>query len=308
VTADPAPLPPCPPLLPPLLLLLLLQEWWNATTVGEYWRLWNMPVHKWMLRHVYFPLIRHKVPKFHAGEVGGWMGGADGWVGGWRGWVGGWRVIKRPDGTLHAGGRGALYCLTKRESLLFASCQQDPQHYPGVLCRPPVPLPLPAGLMVFFVSAVFHEVLVGVPLHMLRLWSFWGLMAQVRGVGKLWVGSRVVGWVWASGWWLRTKLLVAFSWACSGRACTACWEALQKFLLVFQPPHPSTPPRPTPPTTLPQVPLMIATEWLKARFRSDRVGNIIFWVSFCFVGQPLAMILYYHDHRQGYTHPFAGLP
>lgn len=45
-----------------------LQEWWNATTVGEYWRLWNQPVHKWMLRHVYFPLLRHKVPKFYAGE------------------------------------------------------------------------------------------------------------------------------------------------------------------------------------------------------------------------------------------------
>lgn len=35
--------------------------------------------------------------------------------------------------------------------------------------------------MVFFVSAVFHEVLVGVPLHMLRLWAFWGLMMQVGG-------------------------------------------------------------------------------------------------------------------------------
>ena len=53
---------------------------------------------------------------------------------------------------------------------------------------------------------------------------------------------------------------------------------------------------------------MIITEWLKARLRSDRAGNVVFWVSFCFVGQPLAMILYYHDHRQGYTHPFAGLP
>ncbi|PSC71143.1 Diacylglycerol O-acyltransferase 1 [Micractinium conductrix] len=132
------------------------KEWWNATTVGEYWRLWNQPVHKWMLRHVYFPLLRAGTPKFYA------------------------------------------------------------------------------GLAVFFISAVFHEILVGVPLHMLRLWAFWGLMAQV--------------------------------------------------------------------------PLMIITEWLKARLRSDRAGNVVFWVSFCFVGQPLAMILYYHDHRQGYTHPFAGLP
>ncbi|KAI7841389.1 hypothetical protein COHA_005007 [Chlorella ohadii] len=132
------------------------KEWWNATTVGEYWRLWNQPVHKWMLRHVYFPCLRAGLPKF-------------------------W-----------------------------------------------------AGLMVFFISAVFHEVLVGVPLHMLRLWAFWGLMLQV--------------------------------------------------------------------------PLMILSEGLKARFKSDRVGNVVFWVSFCFVGQPLAMMLYYHDWRQGYTHPLAGLP
>lgn len=47
-----------------------LQEWWNATTVGEYWRLWNQPVHKWMLRHVYFPCLRAGLPKFWAGERG----------------------------------------------------------------------------------------------------------------------------------------------------------------------------------------------------------------------------------------------
>lgn len=122
------------------------KEWWNATTVGEYWRLWNMPVHKWMLRHVYFPCLRHRVPKF-------------------------W-----------------------------------------------------AGILVFFVSAVFHEVLVGVPLHMLRMWSFWGIMFQV--------------------------------------------------------------------------PLMAITEQLKRRLRSDRIGNIIFWVSFCFLGQPVAQIMYYHDWRK----------
>ena len=36
----PAAAPPPPPPPPPP------QEWWNATTVGEYWRLWNQPVHK----------------------------------------------------------------------------------------------------------------------------------------------------------------------------------------------------------------------------------------------------------------------
>jgi MBOAT, membrane-bound O-acyltransferase family len=33
------------------------KDWWNATTIGDFWRLWNIPVHKWMMRTVYSPLI-----------------------------------------------------------------------------------------------------------------------------------------------------------------------------------------------------------------------------------------------------------
>ena len=47
-----------------------------------------------------------------------------------------------------------------------------------------------------------------------------------------------------------------------------------------------------------QVPLMAITEQLKRRFHNDRVGNVVFWVSFCFLGQPLSLILYYHDWRK----------
>jgi diacylglycerol O-acyltransferase-1 len=36
-----------------------------------------------------------------------------------------------------------------------------------------------AGVIVFFVSAVFHELLVGLPLHLLRAWSFIGILSQV---------------------------------------------------------------------------------------------------------------------------------
>ncbi|RZC49670.1 hypothetical protein C5167_018097 [Papaver somniferum] len=39
------------------------KDWWNAKTAEEYWRMWNMPVHKWMVRHIYFPCLRHKIPK-----------------------------------------------------------------------------------------------------------------------------------------------------------------------------------------------------------------------------------------------------
>lgn len=78
------------------------QEWWNAATLAEYWKLWNLPVHKWMLRTIFFPLVRRGAPRL--------------------------------------------------ASLLF----------------------------VFFISAVMHELAVGVPLRMLRGWAFWGMMLQVR--------------------------------------------------------------------------------------------------------------------------------
>ncbi len=35
-------------------------------------------------------------------------------------------------------------------------------------------------VLVFFVSAVFHELVMGVPLHCVRLWAFAGIMLQVR--------------------------------------------------------------------------------------------------------------------------------
>lgn len=38
-------------------------DWWNARTMGEYWRLWNKPVHTWLKRHVYIPLNTRKVNK-----------------------------------------------------------------------------------------------------------------------------------------------------------------------------------------------------------------------------------------------------
>ncbi|KAL6078071.1 O-acyltransferase [Balamuthia mandrillaris] len=34
------------------------KDWWNSTTLSEYWRTWNIPVHTWMIRHAYYPLRR----------------------------------------------------------------------------------------------------------------------------------------------------------------------------------------------------------------------------------------------------------
>ena len=77
------------------------KDWWNASTIDQYWRLWNMPVHKWLVRHVYFPSLR-----------------------------------------LGMGKGGATF-------------------------------------VVFLFSAIFHELVVGLPLHVFRLWAFVGIMTQL---------------------------------------------------------------------------------------------------------------------------------
>ncbi|CAN1340256.1 Diacylglycerol O-acyltransferase 1B [Linum perenne] len=131
------------------------KDWWNARTIEEYWRMWNMvhrftePVHKWMVRHIYFPCLRHKIPK-------------------------------------------------------------------GV-----------AILIAFFVSAAFHELCIAVPCHIFKLWAFLGIMFQI--------------------------------------------------------------------------PLVWLTNVLQQKFKSSMVGNMIFWSMFCIFGQPMCVLLYYHDlmNRKG---------
>ncbi|XP_021747049.1 diacylglycerol O-acyltransferase 1A-like [Chenopodium quinoa] len=119
------------------------KDWWNARTFEEYWRMWNMPVHKWMVRHVYFPCLRNGIPK-------------------------------------------------------------------GV-----------AVLIAFLISAIFHELCIAVPCQMFKLWAFLGIMFQV--------------------------------------------------------------------------PLVLLTNFLQRKFQSSMVGNMIFWFIFSIFGQPMCVLLYYHD-------------
>ncbi|RDX85239.1 Diacylglycerol O-acyltransferase 1C [Mucuna pruriens] len=105
--------------------------------------MWNMPVHKWIVRHIYFPCIRNGIPK----------GGA--------------------------------------------------------------------SLIAFLVSAVFHELCIAVPCHVFKLWAFIGIMFQV--------------------------------------------------------------------------PLVLITNYLQNKYRNSMVGNMIFWFIFCILGQPMCVLLYYHD-------------
>eukprot|EP00550_Attheya_septentrionalis_P004971 CAMPEP_0198297096 /NCGR_PEP_ID=MMETSP1449-20131203/35392_1 /TAXON_ID=420275 /ORGANISM="Attheya septentrionalis, Strain CCMP2084" /LENGTH=750 /DNA_ID=CAMNT_0043997925 /DNA_START=249 /DNA_END=2501 /DNA_ORIENTATION=- len=129
---------------------IFYRDWWNSSEISAYWRLWNMPVHYWLVRHIYFPCVRMKMSK------------------------------------------------------------------------------VMATFVVFFISAVMHEVLISVPFHMIRPWSFLGMMAQI--------------------------------------------------------------------------PLVTITKSMERRWPGGIAGNIIFWISFCIVGQPMAILLYTVDYRFGMHH------
>eukprot|EP01121_Diplochlamys_sp_Union-15-3_P012857 TRINITY_DN3908_c0_g4_i1.p1 TRINITY_DN3908_c0_g4~~TRINITY_DN3908_c0_g4_i1.p1 ORF type:complete len:474 (-),score=22.05 TRINITY_DN3908_c0_g4_i1:58-1479(-) len=118
------------------------KDWWNSTTLAEYWRKWNMPVHNWLMRHVYFPILRLGYSK-------------------------------------------------------------------------PV-----AQFLIFLLSAIFHELLISVPLRSFNLWFFFGMLGQIP--------------------------LIMFS---------------EKYT------------------------------------RASQYGNILFWVSFCILGQPILILLYYQDYH-----------
>lgn len=42
------------------------KDWWNARSIETYWRLWNLPVHHWMVQHMYFPALRFGISKQNA--------------------------------------------------------------------------------------------------------------------------------------------------------------------------------------------------------------------------------------------------
>lgn len=32
-------------------------DWWNSNNTDDFWRTWNMPVHRWCVRHIYIPIV-----------------------------------------------------------------------------------------------------------------------------------------------------------------------------------------------------------------------------------------------------------
>lgn len=52
-----------------------------------------------------------------------------------------------------------------------------------------------------------------------------------------------------------------------------------------------------------QIPMVLITDHLKHKWNKPIVGNVIFWITFCIIGQPLCIIMYYHDYRHGAVGP-----
>ena len=119
------------------------KDWWNCSEIGSYWRLWNLPVHMWLVRHAYMPILRC----------------------GFKPWV--------------------------------------------------------ANLFVFLISAVLHEFVISVPFHFVRYYAFLGMLGQM--------------------------------------------------------------------------PLVAVTKWMDKKFKGSSMGNIIFWLAFCVVGQPMGVLMYALD-------------
>jgi diacylglycerol O-acyltransferase-1 len=45
---------------------LFYKDWWNSTTLGYFWRTWNLPVHNWMALHIYIPAMKRGLTKSQA--------------------------------------------------------------------------------------------------------------------------------------------------------------------------------------------------------------------------------------------------
>lgn len=52
-----------------------------------------------------------------------------------------------------------------------------------------------------------------------------------------------------------------------------------------------------------QIPMVVMQEILRKPFETSQLGNVMFWISFCVVGQPLATVIYTYTalKETGYT-------
>uniref|UniRef100_A0A1I7YW54 Diacylglycerol O-acyltransferase 1 n=1 Tax=Steinernema glaseri TaxID=37863 RepID=A0A1I7YW54_9BILA len=165
------------------------KDWWNAETITNFWKTWNIPVHRWALRHIYLPM--NSLAPFSEMDVGRCLE----------------RLLKLavPNHLiwllcfylffhstlnflaelLRFGDRQFYKDWWNAETITnFWKTWNIPVHR-WALRHIYLPMvrnhysKLTAALAVFSVSALLHEYLVSVPLHMFRLWAYYGMMAQV---------------------------------------------------------------------------------------------------------------------------------
>jgi diacylglycerol O-acyltransferase-1 len=182
------------------------RPWWNATTIAEYWRLWNLPVYRWFKRHVYSPLIARGYPK--------WLG----------------------------------------------------------------------SIVAFFISAIGHEVLVGIPVKVFEGWAFGAMMSQIP---LIWLTEIIKAWETKQALREHHKHQVNkhpddgqsnldnnMIWKDNDSVASPESESLsedRKHLLnSYAKSQPS-------------------------RSKSGMMGNYVFWLSFCILGQPLGVLMYYRS-------------
>ncbi len=46
---------------------------------------------------------------------------------------------------------------------------------------------------------------------------------------------------------------------------------------------------------LAQAPLVAFSKYIDRRFDNPVLGNVMFWLTFCVIGQPMGVIMYYYD-------------
>lgn len=151
-------------------------------------------------------------------------------------------------------------------------------------------------ILVFLVSAIGHEVVVGVPLHMLRGWAFWGIMLQVRGgcLGGRGRGGRNSTLHSTAQHANSPQRTQRHATCCTARKAQWCARADTAAACHARATHSHLH------LLLLQVPLISLTEKLRQRLKSDTWGNYAFWLTFCIIGQPVCLLMYVHDYI--YTH------
>lgn len=152
-----------------------------------------------------------------------------------------------------------------------------------------------AAVLAFFISAVGHEILVGIPTHTFEGWAFWAMMGQIPLIAATEIINQLeqhgFRHVWGNGGkrgtgrQRRRRPSKPFSEEKQHEDGQRLLNGNHQHDALVAAQLPVSPPAQPP----------------KQRTRGS-IGNYIFWVSFCILGQPLSILLYYRSYLMR-SHP-----